>query len=86
MPVNLDCMPESELMQFWNKHKRGMNYRALFPAGGRGTKAATADLANYASNRHAAIGCRLRGDIVSAQMYESICERIYVGLPEAARW
>jgi hypothetical protein len=83
---NLDCMPEGELVSFWAKHQNGRAARELFPAGGKGTRRAAADLANYASNRAAACGCRLRGDISRAQMYEGICERIYAGLPAFARW
>lgn len=82
---NLDAMPMGELNGFWNTYKRGQNYRALFPAGGRGTKNAAADLANYASNKHAAMFCRERGDITSAQMYEGICDRIYSKLPDFAK-
>jgi hypothetical protein len=84
---NLDCFTcATELMEFWNKHQNGRNYRALFPTGGAGTKRATADLANYASNTAAARGCRLRGDINSALMYEGIAERIYGNLPTFAQW
>jgi hypothetical protein len=83
---NLDCMPDGELMTFWAKHQNGRAYRLLFPQGGKGTKRAAADLANYASNLATARSCRGRGDIVTAQMYEGVCERIYTGLPTFARW
>jgi hypothetical protein len=83
---NIDCTDTSELMLVWNKYKRGRNYRELFPSGGKGTKLATADIASYASNLHAARTSRLRGDIVTAKMYENICDSIYQGLPEFARW
>jgi hypothetical protein len=83
---NLDCVDASELMPFWNRHKRGKNYRELFPNGGKGTKRATADLANYASNKHAAMFCRRNGDVTSALMYENICDRIYDALPDFAQW
>lgn len=83
---NFDSMPADELMQFWLKHQGGRAYRELFPDGGKGTKRATSDLANYASNKATAMGCRERGDIRTAQMYESICDRIYDSLPSFARW
>jgi hypothetical protein len=83
---NLDCVPTEELMAFWNTHQSGRAYRELFPQGGKGTKRAAADLANYASNAHAARYCRERGDIGTAVMYENICDTIYRGLPAFARW
>jgi hypothetical protein len=84
---NLDAVntPES-LMAFWAMHQQGRQYRKVFPEGGKGTKRAVADLANYASNKATAIGCRLRGDIGSAIMYENICDGIYRKLPDFARW
>lgn len=86
MAVNLDGMPDGDLMPFWQKHQSGRRARDLFPEGGRGTKVATAALANYASNAYAARSCRSRGDIATAQMYELICQRIYEKLPGFARW
>ena len=84
---NFDCIDdETELMNFWRKHQSGRAYRELFRIGGRGTKRATADLANYASNRATAIQCRRRGDINGALLYESICDRIYSSLPKIAIW
>jgi len=83
---NLDCMLADELMTFWLKHQRGRKYRELFPLGGPGTKRAAGDLANYASNKATAMQCRLRGDIQAAFIYETICDRIYTGLPASARW
>ncbi len=84
---NLDCMPsDNECFTFWNKHQNGRAYRELFPQGGKGTKRAAADLAAYASNKGAAMGCRRRGDIQTALTYEDICDRIYDRLPEFARW
>lgn len=83
---NLDCDPEVDLMQFWLKHQNGRAYRDLFPEGGKGTKRAAADLANYASNLRAARFCRAKGNPSSASMYEGICEAIYNRLPDFARW
>ncbi len=83
---NLDCMNDSELMPFWMNHQRGRKARDLFPQGGKGTRRAAADLANYASNLATARACRRRGDIGAAVMYENICDTIYRGLPAFARW
>jgi hypothetical protein len=83
---NLDCQSSDDLMAFWLRHQRGRKVRELFPAGGKGTRRATADLANYASNKATAQDCRLRGDIKAALIYEGICDRIYDRLPEFARW
>lgn len=83
---NLDAMTSDDLMTFWAKHQRGRRYLDLFCEGGRGTKIATADLANYASNKSIAMQCRVRGDIPSALMYEDIADRIYNNLSAFARW
>jgi hypothetical protein len=83
---NIDAMEQADLMRFWNRHQRGIDSRAMFPDGGKGTKTATADLANYAANKAAAISCRTSGNIQAALVYEGICERIYERLPVWARW
>jgi hypothetical protein len=83
---NLDAMTREELMAFWVKHQNGRKYLDLFPDGGKGTKRATADLANYASNTATAMRCRAAGAIEGALIYERIADRIYSGLPEFARW
>ena len=83
---NLDAMEDAALMTFWFEHQRGRGAKALFPAGGKGTRIATGDLACYASNKATAMSCRLRGDIQAALMYEGIADRIYTDLPEFARW
>ena len=83
---NLDCMDRSEYMPFWAKYQSGRNYRDIFPKGGKGTKRAVADLANYASNKHAAIYCREHGWINRATMYENTADSIYSKLPDFAKW
>lgn len=83
---NLDCVPRSELMEFWSIHQQGRKYRLVFPDGGRGTMRAVADLANYAANKATAISCRERGDIQTAQYYEAVCELIYSRLPSNVKW
>lgn len=83
---NLDAEEATALLIFWNRHQGGRNARDLFPEGGKGTLRATADLANYASNKATAMQCRRRGDITAALMYEDIADRIYNDLPSFARW
>lgn len=87
MTINLDGFSDSgDLMAFWAKYQRGQHARDIFPAGGKGTRRAVADLANYASNLATARNCRARGEIGNAEMYERICQKIYAGLPGFARW
>jgi hypothetical protein len=85
---NLDCFSTDPAvyLAFWFKYQRGRAYRELFPEGGKGTRRATADLANYASNKGTAMQCRLRGEIAAALQYEAICDRIYADLPSFAQW
>jgi hypothetical protein len=83
---NLDAVPADELMRFWNNYQSGRNATSMFPAKPKGYKSATGDLANYASNKATAMQCRIRGEIDTALMYESICDRIYAKLPEYAKW
>lgn len=86
--INLDDTfhDSDQLMAFWAKHQSGRQYRDIFPDGGKGTKRAVADLANYASNLATARQCRARGDINTAKSYEAICEKIYRALPQFAKW
>lgn len=83
---NLDATWQDDLRLFWKHHQNGRHYLELFPDGALGTKRTTADLANYAHNKATAMGCRLRGDVNTALMYEGVCDRIYLSLPDAARW
>jgi hypothetical protein len=83
---DLDERDTDTLMAFWFRYQSGRHYRELFPDGGKGSKRATADLANYASNQGVAKSCRLRGDVNTALMYESIAERIYANLPSFAQF
>jgi hypothetical protein len=85
---NLDAMPHDELMTFWATYQRSGRKRAieLFGQKREGYTRVASDLANYASNKATAMGCRVRGDIQTALMYEGICDRIYKSLPEWARW
>ena len=85
-PADLDTAEPSDLMLFWAHYQNGRNFRELFPAGGKGSKRAAADIANYAANRATAAECRLRGDIEHAFLYERYAERIYADLPSFARF
>ena len=84
--TNLDHESPENLMLLWKTHQGGRNYKQLFPQGGKGTKTAAKDIANYAINKETAIRCRIKGDIQSAQIYEGICDKIYNGLPAFAQW
>jgi hypothetical protein len=83
---NLDAETPDALLAFWQRHQRGRFARELFPDSGKGTRKATADVANYAANRATAMQCRLRGDVATALSYERICDAIYQRLPTFARW
>jgi hypothetical protein len=88
---NLDCMDSSDVHAFAIAHQRLMRSRsaalAMFPdAPAKGRVKAFANIVHYAWNRYTAMECRRRGDIIAAQQYESICERIYFSLPEYAQW
>lgn len=60
--------------------------RAMFPEKPPGFRRATVSLGHYAFNKSTAMKCRARGEIYTAQHYESICEQIYKRLPDFARW
>lgn len=66
-----------------NKRKLG---RIMFPDAPKGYVTATGNLAHYAYNKATAMRCRERGDILAAQNYEAICDRIYDQLPSFAKW
>lgn len=84
--VNLDAHPDP--MTFWGAVNRApvKVARAIFPNHPKGYVSATKTLAAYAANISAAQSCRLRGDIPAALAYEEICDLLYDGLPEYARW
>ncbi len=86
---NLDGVHQDELWEFWqatNSVRPIVMARRLFPDRPKGYVAVTRDLGNYAANRATAMKCRLEGQIDTALMYESICERIYQRLPDYAKW
>lgn len=83
-----DDFTASELFVFWNKYQRATKAQRveLFGKTGAGTVKAARSLANYASNKGAAMDCRRRGDMAAALLYEGICDTIYESLPDFARW
>ncbi len=82
---NLHAMEKKDLMSFWDKHNGGRGARDLFPAGGKGTRTAAANLASYAKNIAIAKSCRSVGDVQSALIHEGIADRIYDALPDWAK-
>lgn len=86
--TNLDAETPDDLWKFASelggvRPIRGA--RMLFPNRPRGYVRAAVSLRCYAENKATAIACRLRGDIPAAQIYETICDRIYDSLPDFAR-
>ncbi len=85
---NFDTMSQDELMAFWSRYNRASRRDAEQLIGGRrpGYTVVAATLANYACNKAVAIGCRLEGNIKSAQCYETHADLSYERLPEDLRW
>lgn len=89
---NLDCFVSAGEIQEWIQTlpfggvRPIRAARILFPGRPEGYVRAAKDVYHYASNKLTAMGCRARGDISAACMYEGICDRIYAQLPEYARW
>lgn len=86
---NLDAFTDpNELWDFAERAVRSPRIVAceIFGSMSAGRTRATKDLGHYAHNKATAMRCQLAGDILAASKYEAICERIYSGLPEFARW
>ena len=83
---NLDAMDIDDLWLFWTDHAHGQGFRAIFPNGGKGTRNAVRDLANYAANIATAKKLRIDGKVEAAREYERIADEIYDNLPPFARW
>jgi len=87
---NLDAMKTKELLDFWIKHRLGLNAHLLFPDSTiqnlMDDRQAAHNLSEYALTKTAAINCRRRGAIQQALVWELKCESIYVDLPARARW
>ena len=86
--LNLDAMNEADLWDMWARthHHPVIEARRIFPSRPTGYVAATKSLGNYASNKSVAVSARIAGNIQTAMIYETICERIYESLPGFARW
>lgn len=85
---NLDGMSEDELMAFWKRYNRPTRADAEELIGDRRKlfTVITSHLASYAVNKATSMGCRKRGDLAAATLYEGIAERIYERLPDDVRW
>jgi hypothetical protein len=87
---NLDAMETKELLQFWVKHRLGINAHLLFPDSDSANLLADGQaahkLSEYALTKVAAVNCRRRGDIAQALRWEALCDTIYADLPARARW
>jgi hypothetical protein len=86
--MNLDATDKDEL---WDLHERLRQHlvaeaRKLFPDRPEGYLRAARTLKHYAANKATAMKLRAEGKISTALTYESICERLYDGLPDFARW
>jgi hypothetical protein len=85
---NLDCMPADELRAFCGRYHRASRKDAEALVGDRrkGFTTVAAALANYAINKATAMGCREKGDITAAHVYENACDLCYKRIPEDLRW
>lgn len=85
---NLDGMVQEDVFAFADAVRVGpiKAARIMFPDQRNGRVKAAKSLMHYAYNKSTAMQCRVRGDIVGASNYEAICDRIYKGLPDFARW
>ena len=83
---NLDRMEPYDLYVFFEHHRNGYAWRELFPEGGKGTRAATADLANYALTRQAYLRASERQDRRAAEQYEQMSKHTLERIPAWAMW
>lgn len=88
---NFDAMAPSELWAFWKLcgMSGGISWsvaRAIFPDRPKNYVTIASHLKNYACNKAVAMKLRGEGNINTALTYETICDRIYDGLPSWARW
>ena len=89
--VNLDGESSEDLMSFWSWCGASGSpsvraARTLFPDRPPKYVSVTGTLRAYAASKATAMTCRTRGNIQTAQVYETICERIYSELPQWAKW
>lgn len=88
MVPNLDAMDQEELMKFWKRFHRPRRKEAAELIGDRrkGYTNLASLIAGYACNKAVAMGCREKGDIQAAQVYELHCDMTYERIPEDLRW
>lgn len=86
--IDLESQDKDQLMVIYDTIRNNpvKVARQQFPKRPRGFVTVTKDLGHYACNRAVAINCRLKGEIQTAQIYETICDQIYDRLPQWARW
>ena len=87
---NLDAMPRSELLEFWQHYRQAHDHtdRARYLTGLEWVAAVSAaeTLAAYALAKACAMRLRLEGKIPEAQSYEQHCDCYYSELPKQLRW
>ena len=85
---NFDGMSRDDLMAFWARYHRPSRKDAELLIGDRrkGFTTVASALANYACNKAVAMGCREKGDIQAALIYEQHCELSYDRLPVDIKW
>ena len=62
------------------------NAQRLFGRTDTAARKAARSFGHYAANKATAMRCRIAGDVQAALIYEAICDQIYSGLPEFAKW
>ncbi len=85
---NPDGMSVDELHQwaaFIGNGVRPQIAKQWFP-GAKGQYRHAKNIRAYIWNAITARGCRERGEIQAALMYEAICDRVYSDLPPQAKW
>lgn len=86
---NFDAMALEDLVTFAQSLESGTTRtHASRVVGDRrpGYTTIARNIGHYARNKSVAMQCRARGDIQAAQIYETICDRIYAALPADVRW
>ncbi len=85
---NFDGMTPESLWSFYWRYSRCSWKDAETLLGGKpeGYTVIVERLAAYACNKAVAMKCRLDGDITAADIYEMICDDIYLRLPENCKW
>lgn len=77
LEINLDDEVECETFIKLHGTQKGQGLANRLGFKGKGAWDAADALMNYAWNKKTAIGLRKKGEIETAQKYESICDKIY---------